>query len=170
MDETIVISVSREARPSEALLRRMMAGLAVVCLAQAIMFSTAFMLPCFLAALGYYWLRCASKKEYEYTLGEETLKIERVSDHGRSLHYEIPYGEIQLVCLPDAAEAMPYRKGGNIRVNKKDYTSYREGVPYYTMIVRDEPRPLKLLLDLTPEAIRLLRRKNRAAVRIGENH
>ena len=168
MDETVVISVSRKGRPSETLLRRVMAGLSVLCLLQAVVFSTGFMLPCFLAAIGYYWLRFASRKEYEYTLGEETLKIERVSDHGRSLHYEIPYGEILLVCEPDAAEAMPYKKGGEIPVHKKDYTSYREGVPYYTVIVRDKPRPLKLLLDLTPEAIRLLRRKNRAAVRIGE--
>ena len=108
----------------------------------------------------------ARKREYEYTLDEESLKIERVSDHGRSLLYEIPYGSITLVCRPDAAEAAPYRKGGGIRVKKEDYTSYREDVPYYTVIVRDEPRMLKLLMDLTPEGIRFLRRKNREAVRI----
>ena len=63
----------------------------------------------------------------------------------------------------DAPEALPYKKGGSIRVKKEDFTSYREGVPYYTVIVRDTPRPLKLLLDLTPEALRLIRRWNRDA-------
>ena len=169
MDETIVISVSREVRPSQVLLRRVMAVLGVLFLLQAIMFSTGFMLPCFLMVICYYWYRHASKREYEYTLGEDTLKIERVSDHGRTLYYEIPYSEIQMVCLPDAPEAMPYKKGGTIPVVKKDYTSYREGVPYYTVIVRDQPKPLKLLMDLTPEAIRMIRRKNREAdIKINE--
>lgn len=34
------------------------------------------------------------------------------------------------------------------------------------MIVRDEPKKRKFLLDLTPEALRLLRRWNRDAVRV----
>ena len=54
MDGTIVISVSRVVRPREVLLRRVMAVLAVVFLLQAIMFSTGFMLPCFLMVLCYF--------------------------------------------------------------------------------------------------------------------
>ena len=165
MDETIVISVSRKTRPSETLLRRLMAALGVLFLLQGIIFSTAFMLPCFLMVLCWYWYGHASKREYEYTLEDRTVKIDRVSDRGRRRLYEIPADRILLLCEPDAPEAMPYKKGGSVKVKKEDYTSYREGVPYYTMIVRDEPRPLKLLLDLTPEAIRLIRHWNREAVR-----
>ena len=166
MNETIVISVSRKTRPTETLLRRLMAALGVLFLLLGIMFSTGFMLPCALTVLCYYWYRHASKREYEYTLEDDTLKIDRVSDRGRDRLYEIPFNRITLLCEPDAPEAMPYKKGGSIRVNKEDYTSYREDVPYYTMIVRDEPKPLKLLLDLTPEAIRLIRRQCPEAVRI----
>ena len=79
MDETIVISVSRETRPSEVFLRRLMAALAILFLAQGILLSTGFMLPCFLTALCYYWYRHASRREYEYTLEDGRLKIERVS-------------------------------------------------------------------------------------------
>ena len=165
MNEPIVISVIRKGRPSETLLRRLMAALGVLFLALGIMISTGFMLPCALTVLCYYWYRHASKREYEYTLEEETMKIERVSERGRRELYEIPYARIQLLCEPDAPEAAPYKKGGSVKVNKEDYTSYREDVPYYTMIVRDDPNPLKLLLDLTPEAIRLIRRKNRDAVK-----
>ena len=165
MGETVVISVSRKTRRSETVLRRLMAVLGVVFLLQGIMFSTAFMLPCFLTVLCYFWYAFASKKEYEYTLEDQTLKIDRVSDRGRRRLYEIPADRIRLVCLPDSPEAQPYKKGGSIPVKKEDYTSYREGVPYYTMIVNDEPRPLKLLLDLTPEALRLLRRWNPEAVK-----
>ncbi|MBO4470296.1 MAG: hypothetical protein J5841_00970 [Clostridia bacterium] len=166
--EELVISVTRKQRSSDIFLLRLIAVLAVLFLVQGILFSTAFMLPCFLTVLCYYWYRHASKREYEYTLGEESLKIERVSDHGRIMEYDIPYSSIRLVCLPDSPEAVPYKKGGEIRVKKEDYTSYRADVPYYTVIVRDEPRMLKLLMDLSPEAIRLLRRRNREAVRISD--
>ena len=166
MNETVVISVSRKTRPSETLLRRLMAALGVLFLLLGIMFSTGFMLPCALTVLCYYVYRHASKREYEYTLEDDTLKIERVSSTGRRPLYEIRFDRITLLCAPDAPEAMPYKKGGSVKVHKEDYTSYREDVPYYTMIVRDEPKPLKLLLDLTPEAIRLIRRRRPEAVRI----
>ena len=166
MDETIVISVSRKTRPSETLLRRLMAALGAFFLLQAVVFSTAFMLPCFLMVLCYYWYRYASQKEYEYTLEDQTLKIDRVSDRGRRRLYEVPFSRIILLCPPDAPEALPYKKGGSVKVRKEDFTSYREGVAYYTLIARDEPRALKLLLDLTPEAIRLIRRWNPDAVKV----
>ena len=166
MNDSLVISVSRKTRPSETLLRRLMAALGVLFLLAGIMFSTAFMLPCFLTVLCYYWYRHASKREYEYTLEDDTLKIDRVSDRGRNRLYEIPFDRIILLCEPDAPEAMPYKKGGTVQVVKEDYTSYREDVPYYTVIVRDEPKPLKLLLDLTPEAIRMIRRRKPDAVRL----
>jgi uncharacterized membrane protein len=105
MDGTIVISVSRAVRPREVLLRRVMAVLAVVFLLQGIMFSTGFMLPCFLMVLCYFWFSYASKREYEYTLADGVLKIERVSDRGRRVLHEIPFAAVKLLCDPDAPEA-----------------------------------------------------------------
>lgn len=166
MQDTVIVSVSRKTRPSETLLRRLMAALSVLFLLQGILFSTAFMLPCFLMVLCRYWYGRASKREYEYTLEDGFLKIDRVGDSGRARLYEIPAERIFLVCAPDAPEALPYRKGSSVKVRKEDFTSYREDVPYYTVLVRDEPKPLKLLLDLTPEALRLLRSWNRDAVRV----
>ena len=89
-----------------------------------------------------------------------------MSSFGRRELYEIPFDQIELLCDPDAPEAAPYRKGGSVKVVKEDYTSYRDGVPYYTMIVRDSPRKLKLLLDLTPEAVRMIRRQRPGAVKV----
>lgn len=166
MNQTVVISVSRTIRPREVLLRRLMAVLAAVFLAQGILFSTGFMLPCFLMTLCYFWFSHASRREYEYTLEDGLLRIERVSDRGRRVLHEIPFSEIRLLCRPDAPEAAPYRKGGSVRIRKVDYTSYREDVPYYTMIAAENGQPLKLLLDLTEEGIRVLRRECREAVRL----
>ena len=81
--EELVISVTRKKRSSDIFLLRLMAVLAVLFLVQGILFSTAFMLPCFLTVLCYYWYRHASKREYEYTLGEESLK--RINDDEPSL-------------------------------------------------------------------------------------
>ena len=60
----------------------------------------------------------------------------------------------------------PYKKGGGEKVKKYDYTSYAEGVAWYTLIAREDGRTVKLLLDLTDEAIRAIRRANRDAVKI----
>ena len=74
MDETLVIPVKRETRRSETVMRRVMAVLAVVFLLQGIMLSTAFMLPCFLMTLAYFWYGFAMKREYEYTLEDGQIR------------------------------------------------------------------------------------------------
>ena len=80
--------------------------------------------------------------------------------------HEIPWTSVKLLCRPDAPEALPYKKGGSIPIKKVDYTSYKEEIPYYTMIAEEDGKPLKLLLDLNDDAIRLIRRRNREAVKI----
>ena len=166
MEMPIVIAVDRKVRPSEVLLRRLMAVLAGVFLLQGILLSSGFMLPCFLMTLTYFAYRRLSRREYEYTLVEDILRIERVGDSGRRLLWEIPFDRVGLLCRPDAPEAAPYRKGGSVKVRKYDYTSYREEIPYYTMILEEEGKKVKLLLDLTPEAIAMIRRKNPQAVKM----
>ena len=154
----LVISVSRVSRSSDRVLRGLMAALAVFFLLQGILFSSAFMLPCFCMTAACFIYGHLARREYEYTLDEDGLKIERVSDMGRRLLHEIPYDEIRLICLADDPEAAPYKKGGSIRVKKYDYTSYRDDVPYYTLIAGHESPLFKFLLDLTPEALVRLRR------------
>ena len=49
-------------------------------------------------------------------------------------------------------------KGGTVRLPKYDYTSYEDDVPYYTMIIMDGRKKIKLLLDLTDEMLQVLKR------------
>ena len=165
----LVISVSRVPRSSDKVLRGLMAALAVFFLLQGILFSSAFMLPCFCMTAAYFIYGHMARREYEYTLDEGEMKIERVSDTGRRLLHEIPYEEIRLVCRADDPEAMPYKKGGSIRVKKYDYTSYREDVPYYTLIAGHDATPFKFLLDLTPESLSRLRRASPGCVKGKDN-
>ena len=50
-------------------------------------------------------------------------------------------------------------------MKKVDYTSYRDDIPYWTMIAEEDGKPLKLLLDLNDDAVRMIRRRNRDAVK-----
>ena len=153
----LVVSVSRRIRPAEKMIRGVMGVLAVFFLLQGILFSSGFMLPCFCMTLTFFIFGHLYKREYEYTLDNGYLIIERVSNLGRRILHEIPYREIRLLCRPDAPEAVPFKRGGEIRVKKYDYTSYQEDIPYYTLIAGREGKQMKLLLDLTPEAVTVLR-------------
>ena len=164
MDQ-IVIGVKRRGRPSEKIIRGSMIFFAVFFLLQGIMFSTGFMLPCFLMAAAYYWYMHSSKKEYEYTLEDGWMAIDRVSDSGRRRLHEFPLADVKYLTLPDDPLVAPYRRGGTEKIRKFDYTSYEEGVPYYTMIVEQTGARAKFLLDLTPEALRYIRHHSRGTVR-----
>ena len=166
MENPIVISIDRKVRPSEVFLRRGMAVLAAFFLLEGIMLSSGFMLPCFLMTAGYFVYKPVSKREYEYILENRVLTIERVSDYGRNVIWEIPFSSIQLLCRPDSPEAAPYRRGGSIPVKKYDYTSYLPEIPYFTLIAKEAGKqPVKLLLDLTPEAIDKIRKTVPESVR-----
>ena len=162
--DTITIGVRRKTRRSEKLIRGAMIGFAVLFLLQAIVFSRGFMLPCFCMAIAYFIYAGVSKREYEYTLEDERLFIDRVSDHGRARLHEIPFADVEVIARPDAQSVAAYRKGGSISLPKHDYTSYDEDVPYYTVIAREDGKREKLLLDLTREAIAAIRRKNPACL------
>lgn len=40
---------------------------------------------------------------------------------------------------------------------KYDYTSYDDNTPYYTMIIKEDGRKIKLLLDLTEEMLHTIK-------------
>ncbi len=163
--DTITIAVRRRARPSEKYLKTAMAVLAVLFLVNGILLSTGFMLPCFLMTGCYYWYTFSIKREYEYILEDGWMYIDRVSDRGRRRLHEFKLSEIRLLCLPDDPEAAPYKKGGSEKIKKFDYTSYEDGVAYYTMIVEQGSARAKFLLDLTGEAVARIRRENLSAVK-----
>ena len=109
----------------------------------------------------------AVHRSWEYTLDEGCLVIERVSDRGRRVLHRLGMGDIEIVAKPDDPAVARFRRGGGEKVPKYDYTSYRENVPYYTVIAREDGRRIKLLLDLTPEAVALIRTEMKRTLRHG---
>lgn len=164
--EKITIAVSRRTRPSEKALKGAMLALSVLFLLMAVMFTRGLMLPCFLMAMAYIVYSRAVKRMYEYTLENGRLRIDRLTDFGRVPRHELILREIEVLARPDDPAVARYKKGGGEKVKKFDYTSYREGVPWYTLIAREDGRKVKLLLDLDRPAIDYIRRENRAAVKL----
>lgn len=164
--DKIVIAVNRRPRPSERMLRGLMAGLAILFLILGISLSRGMMLPCFLMAVAYFVYSNASKRAWEYIIENGVMRIDRMTDHGRLTLHELSLRETVVLARPDDIAVAKYKKGGEVKVAKFDYTSYADGVPYYTLIIRENGRDIKLLLDLTPAAIDAVRRENRSAVLI----
>lgn len=164
--ERIVIAVSRRARPSEKLLRGAMAALAALFLILGIALNRGLMLPCFLMAVAYFIYTNASRRAWEYIIENGVMRIDRMTDHGRVPLHEFSLRETVALALPDDPGVAKYKKGGEIKVKKYDYTSYADGVTWYTMIIRENGREIKLLLDLNDQAVDAVRRENREAVMV----
>ena len=161
-----VIHVTRSERRSEKMLKATMAALAVLFLLGAVAFNRGLMLPCFLMAAACFIYAMATKRQYEYILENGQMRIDRLTDYGRRTRHQFSLQDIEVLASPADPRVLPYKKGGGVRIKKYDYTSYQEGVAWYTMIVREDGRLIKLLLDLDERAIDMIRRENRAATRI----
>ena len=60
--------------------------------------------------------------------------------------------------VTQAGFAAKYKKnGGTEQLKKYDYTSYDDNTPYYTMIIKEDGRKIKLLLDLTEEMLHTIK-------------
>lgn len=158
MDEPLVASAKRKPNAVARILHISMAVFAVLFLLFAVTFSQALMFPCFLMAISYYFYGALLRREYEYTLTSDYLRVDALYDWGRKNLHEIPLSKIEVVAPPDDPRVLKYKKGGSEKVPKYDYTSYQSDVPYYTLIAGDHTEKVKLLLDLTPEMLQRLGR------------
>lgn len=138
----------------------LMAVLAVLFLLGGIFLSRGFMLPCFLMAGLYFVYDFLSGKDYEYTLDGRMLQIDVIYGGAkRAAKQLLNLDELEIVAPHDSELVEKYRKGGSEGdLPKFDYTSYEDSVPYYTMIIRENGRKVKLLLDLDDDFLDSLRR------------
>lgn len=166
MGNRIVTEVHREKRASAKVLEIVMIVLAVLMLLAGIIFSRGFFLPCFLMAGLYFLYGGNVVKDYEYIYEDHLLTIDVIRGRvNRHTAQEIRMEDV-LVVAEHASDAVArYRKGaqeGNLP--KYDYTSYDDGVPYYTMIATVEGRRIKLLLDLDDAMLSEMKRQFPAVV------
>lgn len=141
------------------LLRGAMIVFAVLFVLMGIIFSRGFMLPGFLMVVLYFVYDIFSKKDYEYILENGVLSIDVIYGWKYRKHrHDLDLKELE-VLAPNWHDAVAkYRiKGGTERLRKYDYTSYEDDIPYYTMIIKEDGKKIKLLLDLTDEMMQRIK-------------
>lgn len=76
----------------------------------------------------------------------------------RKTAHELDLRQLEVVAPHWHGSVAKYKKnGGTEHLKKYDYTSYEEDTPYYTMIIKEDGRKIKLLLDLTEEMLHTLK-------------
>lgn len=155
----IVEQVSRKTKKMTGVLRKMMVVLAVIFILLGICVLRAFMLPGFLMVLLYFAYDILSVRDYEYTLDGNKFTIDVIlGKRYRRTAHELDLGELE-VTAPNTHESVArYRAGsGSEKLPKFDYTSYDDEVPYYTMIIMEKRKKIKILLDLNENMLRTLK-------------
>lgn len=159
-DVQIVQQVERKEKAMSGALKKAILLFAIVFVVLGITISQGFMLSGFLAAGLYFIYDVLSRKEYEYVLEGGRLQISVI--FGRRYRREahvLDLKDMEVVAPSRHEKVAAYLKeGGSVRLPKYDYTSYKENVPYYTMIVMEDREKIKILMDLNEEMLGAMKR------------
>lgn len=156
----LTVQVTRKKKAGTGLLKAIMVIFGVLFVLMGIMFSRGFMLPGFLLVGLYFIYDVFSQKEYEYTLEGMNFTVDVIlgKRHRREMH-ALNLQDLVVVAPNWHESVAKYRlKGGTERLKKYDYTSYDDDIPYYTMIITEGSRKIKLLLDLDSEMLHAMKR------------
>ena len=156
----LTAQVTRKKKAGTGALKAVMIIFGVLFVLMGIMFSRGFMLPGFLIVGLYFIYDVYSQKEYEYTLEgvKFTISVILGKRHRREVH-DLNLQELEVVAPNWHESVARYRlKGGTKKLKKYDYTSYEDDIPYYTMIIMDGRRKIKILLDLNSEMLHAMKR------------
>ncbi len=153
--------VNRKAKPMTSVLRKSMIIFSVIFIVLGIFISQSFMLPGALLVLLYFFYDVRSDRSYEYTMEGDEFSVAVILGKRRRKQEQELNLQYMEVLAPHWHEAVEkYRKdGGNIKLPKYDYTSYEPEIEYYTMIIENGQRKIKLLLDLDEDMLRILKQK-----------
>ena len=140
-------------------LRKVMVIFAAIFVLMGITISQAFMLPGFLLALLYFAYDIFSQRDYEYTMENGQLIIDVIyGKKYRTTAHVLKLEEMEVTAPHYHEKVAKYKKNtGTEKLKKYDYTSYEDDVPYYTMIIQEDGRKIKLLLDLTEEMLHTMK-------------
>lgn len=158
-DYKIVEQVSRKKKSMSGVLRKVMVLFAVIFVILGITISQSFMLAGFLLAALYFVFDIFSQKDYEYTLENDQLSIDVIyGKKYRKTAHVLELKDLEVVAPHWHESVAKYKKnGGTEQLKKFDYTSYDDNTPYYTMIIKEDGRKIKLLLDLTEEMLHTIK-------------
>lgn len=160
MNYKMVKEVHKRVKTSTGILKKAMIVLCVLFVLAGIMLDRGMMFLALLMAGLYFLYDAYSEKEYEYVMegNHFTISVIHAKRRRKEVH-ELDLKDMEVVA-PNWHDAVAkYRKrGGTERLPKYDYTSYEPEVPYYTMIIMENKRKIKLLLDLEEDMLCAMKR------------
>lgn len=160
MNYRMVKEVHRRVKTSTKVLKKVMIFLCVLFILAGIVLDRGMMFLALLMAGLYFLYDAYSEEDYEYVLDGNTFTITVIyAKRRRREVHELDIKNLEVVA-PNWHEAVAkYRRnGGTEKLPKYDYTSYEPDIPYYTMIIMENRRKIKLLLDLEEDMIRAMKR------------
>lgn len=145
--------VARKQRKSTKVFNVLLVTMSVLFILMGIIFDRGML---FLSVLSIfmYWLNSfQALRDYEYHMEDGVLTVDVIQGKRRRKRtQELELKNLEVIA-PNWHEAVAkYRKnGGTEHLKKYDYTSYEDEIPYYTMIIHDGKRKIKLLMDFDEE-------------------
>lgn len=160
-DYKLTTLVNRKPKRMTSFLRKSMIIFAVIFIILGIFISQSFMLPGFLLVVLYYFYEIRSDRSYEYTMDRDEFWVDVIlGKRKRTREQQLNLQNMEVLAPHWHDAVAKYRKdGGDIVLPKYDYTSYEPEVEYYTMIIENGQRKIKLLLDLDEAMLRILKQR-----------
>lgn len=160
MNYAMTKQVSRKAKPMAKVFTVTMLVMSILFLLMGIIFDRGMLFLSMLAVLMYWLNSYQTVTDYEYHVEDGILTIDVIKGKQRRKRvHELDLKDMEVVA-PNWHDAVAkYRKnGGTEQLKKFDYTSYDDEIPYYTMIIYENKKKIKLLLDLDEEWLQMLKR------------
>lgn len=145
--------VTRKPRKSYKVFNILLVTMSVLFILMGIIFDRGMLFLSVLSVLMYWLNSFQSLRDYEYHMEDGKLTVDVIQGKRRRKRaQELDLRNLE-VLAPNWHEAVAkYRKnGGTEHLKKYDYTSYEDDIPYYTMIIHDSKRKIKLLMDFDEE-------------------
>lgn len=160
MNYKMVKEVHKRVKRTTRMLKGVMIVLCVLFVLLGIMLDRGMMFLALLMAGLYFLYDAYSEEDYEYVMDGNRFAITVIhAKRRRKEVHELDLKDMEVVA-PNWHDAVAkYRKkGGTKRLPKYDYTSYEPEIPYYTMIIMENRRKIKLLLDLEQDMLCAMKR------------
>ena len=153
MNYAMTKHVSRKQKRSTKVFNALLVIMSVLFILMGIIFDRGMLFLSVLSILMYWLNSFQALRDYEYHMEDGILTVDVIQGkRRRKREQELELKNLEVIA-PNWHEAVAkYRKnGGTEHLKKYDYTSYEDEIPYYTMIIHDGRRKIKLLMDFDDE-------------------
>lgn len=153
MNYAMTKQVARKQRKSTKVFNVLLVTMSVLFILMGIIFDRGMLFLSVLSILMYWLNSFQALRDYEYHMEDGVLTVDVIQGKRRRKRtQELELKNLEVIA-PNWHEAVAkYRKnGGTEHLKKYDYTSYEDEIPYYTMIIHDGKRKIKLLMDFDEE-------------------